>query len=176
MGPAKLMNETAVHTHLLPRISPAGRLWMSIRAAIRSPICTAPDSAMPLFCSVLRSLHFFLAMRVPPRSRVRFQLYGEADKVFLSSLGQLTDQVYFQFPLRGAQRIIVACDCSRLRGGLRRRRPCGHAAPARAWIGTVRTGRGSRSLPAIGTADRPVFDAGYLQLAANDPTRVLALL
>src|SRR5829696_8068136 len=60
-----------------------------MRAAIRSPSCTAPDSAMPLFCPVLRSLHFFPAMRLPPQSRVRLRLYGEADKVSLSSLGHL---------------------------------------------------------------------------------------
>src|SRR5215207_9173101 len=61
-------------------------------------------------------------------SCVRFQLYGEADKVFLSSLKQLADQDHSEFPLRGAQRIIVANGCSRLRGGLRGRRPCGLAA------------------------------------------------
>src|SRR5215212_7922239 len=105
MGPAKLMNETAVHAHLLPRISPAGRRWMSMSAAIRSPICTAPDSAIP---------HFLSAMRVPPRCGIRLQLYDAAGEVFLSRLGQSADQDYSEFALRGAQRIMVGCGCSRL--------------------------------------------------------------
>src|SRR5829696_3724146 len=129
---------------------------MSTSAAIRSPICTAPDSAMPLYCPVLRSLHFFFAMRVSPRRRIRLRLYGEVGKVFLSRLGHLADQDYSEYPLRGGQRIMVACGCSRLRGDLRRRRPGGHAASARAWIGIVRTGRRTRPVPAAGEADGPL--------------------
>ncbi len=60
------------------------------------------------------------------------------------------------FPLRGGQRIMVACGCSRLRGDLRRRRPGGHAASARARAGVVRTGCGSGPLPTAGKADRPL--------------------
>src|SRR5215207_5181496 len=167
MGPAKLMNETAVHTRLLPRISPTGRRWMSMRADIRSPICTAPDSTMLLFCPVLRSLHYFPAMAVPPRSRVSLQLYGAVGKVFLSSLGHLADQDYSEFSLRGAHRIIVAYGCSRLRSDLRWRRPCGHAAPARARGGSVRTGRGRRPVPAARTADRTL----ELLEPCSDPLR-----
>src|SRR5215203_3059130 len=100
-------------------------------------------------------------------SCVRFQLYGEADKVFLSSLKQLADQDHSEFPLRGAQRIIVAYGCSRLRGGLRGRRPCGHAASARARGGSVRTGRGRRPERAAGTADRPL----ELLEPGSDPLR-----
>src|SRR5215218_3822692 len=139
MGPAKLMNETAVHTRLLPRISQTGRRWMSIRADIRSPICTAPDSTMPLFCPVLRSLHFFPAMAVPPRSRVRLQSYGAVGKVSWAAWGIWLIKITQSFSLRGAHRSIVAYGCSRLRSDLRWRRPCGHVAPARALSGCVST-------------------------------------
>ena len=95
-------------------------------------------------------------MRVPPRHRIRLRLYGAAGKVFLSGPGHFADQDYSEFPLRGGQRIIVACGCSRLRGDLRRRRPGGHAASARTWIGIVRKGRRSRPVPAAGKADGPL--------------------
>src|ERR671912_2373840 len=73
-----------------------------------------------------------------------------------SAFDYMTDPDSSAFPLRGGQRIMVACGCSRLRGDLRRRRPGGHAASARARAGVVRTGCGSGPLPAAGKADRPL--------------------